>query len=310
MRCPSLRDLPSPPFTKCGWPWTEESGQLPPLMDDGSLWPLVTIITSSFNQGAYIEETIRSILLQAYPNLEYIIMDGGSTDDSVDIIKKYQSWISYWVSEPDRGQTHALNKGIALSQGDVITWINSDDTLLPNALAAVGRASKTYPEAACWIGSCDKIDQQGGFLSRVMPRDLSAEELGDWGTNFFYQPSCFINASVLMQLRKTIIDETLDICFDVDLWHRLIKLGRFVTVNAPLSKALIHKAAKTSKFQPRMAAEHYVLLFRYGFENLALERLTKHFEYHRWLENRIDRITNNRPVRMIRRLLNIFGGKL
>ena len=307
MRCPSLFELPSRPPGKTGWPWTEESDQLMPLMEDGSLWPVITIITPSLNQGAYIEETIRSILLQGYPNLEYIIMDGGSTDDSVDTIKKYERWISYWVSEPDRSQSNAINKGLNVAHGDVITWINSDDTLLPNALAAVGRASKTYPQAACWIGSCEKIDQQKRLLSRIIPRDLNAGQLADWGTNFFYQPSCFINASFLTQLRKPIIDEALDICFDLDLWHRLIKLGRFVTVNAPLSRALIHKSAKTKQFQARMAAEHYVLLFRYGFENRAMDQLTKHFEYHRWLENRMDHIFNNRPARMIRHLLKTFG---
>ena len=94
MRCPTLEELPPPPPGKTGWPWTEESPQLPDRMPDGSPWPRVTIVTPSLNQGTFIEETIRSVLLQGYPDLEYIIIDGGSTDDSVGAIQKYEKWFT------------------------------------------------------------------------------------------------------------------------------------------------------------------------------------------------------------------------
>ena len=118
-RCPQLSELPSSPPGKIGWPWTEESSQLPEKMSDGSPWPRISIVTPSYNQGQFIEETIRSVLLQGYPNVEYIIIDGGSTDNSLEIIKKYEPWLAYWVSEPDRGQSHALNKGIQKATGDI-----------------------------------------------------------------------------------------------------------------------------------------------------------------------------------------------
>ena len=111
MRCPTLKELPPSEAGKTGWPWTEESPQLPDNMPDGSPCPKISIVTPSLNQGQFIEETIRSVLLQGYPNLEYIIIDGGSTDGSVDIIKKYEKWLAYWITEPDRDQGHAINKG-------------------------------------------------------------------------------------------------------------------------------------------------------------------------------------------------------
>src|SRR5215475_12968937 len=98
MQCPTLAELPSPPPHKTGWPWTVETPQLPPTRPDGSLWPSVSIVTPSYNQGAFIEETVRSVLLQGYPRLEYIVIDGGSTDQTVNVIRRYERWLTYWVS--------------------------------------------------------------------------------------------------------------------------------------------------------------------------------------------------------------------
>jgi cellulose synthase/poly-beta-1,6-N-acetylglucosamine synthase-like glycosyltransferase len=109
MRCPTLSDLPPPPPQKTGWPWTEESLQLPDLMPNGSEWPQISIVTPNYNYGQFIEETIRSVLLQGYPNLEYIIIDGASTDNSSEIVQRYESWLSYWISEEDKGQSDAIN---------------------------------------------------------------------------------------------------------------------------------------------------------------------------------------------------------
>jgi len=136
-----LSSLPPPPDGYTGWPWTEETPPLPPIMLDGKPWPKISIVTPSYNQGQFIEETIRSILLQNYPNLEYIIIDGASTDNSVDIIKKYERWITYWVTEKDRGQAQAINKGIYRASGDIFNWINSDDLLLPKVLRLVAEVS-------------------------------------------------------------------------------------------------------------------------------------------------------------------------
>jgi hypothetical protein len=155
VRCPTLRDLPSPPPGRTGWPWTEASAPtLPPTTPDGQPWPRITIVTPSFNQGAFVEATLRSVLLQGYPDLEYLVLDGGSTDGSVEIIKKYAPWLSYWVSEPDGGQSA---RGLRRGSGLFATWINSDDMLCRDAL--VTHASRVgFNPKVVYAGLCPHID--------------------------------------------------------------------------------------------------------------------------------------------------------
>jgi len=117
MRCPALRELPPSPDSRKGWPWSEESPKIETSMPDGKLWPRVSIVMPSYNQVIFIEESIRSVLLQGYPDLELLVIDACSDDGALEIIKKYEKWITYWVSEPDRGQSHAINKGIRKSTG-------------------------------------------------------------------------------------------------------------------------------------------------------------------------------------------------
>ncbi|BAZ87857.1 glycosyltransferase family 2 protein [Dolichospermum compactum] len=139
MRCPTLSELPPPPSGKTGWPWTESSPQVPDKMPDGSEWPKISIVTPNYNYGQFIEETIRSVLLQGYPNLEYIVIDGNSTDDSVEIIKKYEPWLTYWVSEKDKGQANAINKGLEKATGHILAYLNSDDMYLPSAFQDIAK---------------------------------------------------------------------------------------------------------------------------------------------------------------------------
>src|SRR5689334_12386427 len=119
-----LADLPAAPAGRTGWPWTEQCPALPDTLPEGKRWPRISIVTPSFNQAAFIEQTIRSVLLQSYPAIDYIIIDGGSSDGSVAIIEKYKKYLSYWVSERDRGQSHAINKGFEAAKGDIICWLN------------------------------------------------------------------------------------------------------------------------------------------------------------------------------------------
>jgi len=137
MHCPRLNELPPPPPGKTGWPWTEET----PIPTDNATGPYdrITIVTPSYNSIGYLEETIRSVLLQGYPDLEYIIIDGGSTDGALDIINKYAKWITFWVSEPDRGYADAVNKGFSHATGDIRAWIPASDLYTPAAFHAANK---------------------------------------------------------------------------------------------------------------------------------------------------------------------------
>ena len=161
MRCPTLDELPPPPPDKSGWPWTEARVILPEESSESRLWPLVSIVTPSYNQGAFLEQTVRSVLLQGYPNLEYIVIDGGSTDESISILRKYDPWLSYWVSESDRGQSDAINKGFARANGEILGWLNSDDLYEPNALSLIVAYFSNTPDCDLLYGNGWYIDEKG-----------------------------------------------------------------------------------------------------------------------------------------------------
>src|SRR5262245_61472158 len=134
----NLSQLPQPSAGQSGWPWTEETPPLPPRMSDGREWPKITVVTPNLNYRRFLEETIRSVLLQNYPNLEYIVVDGGSSDGSLEIIRKYEQWLT-WESKPDVGTSSAINKGLRLATGDILTFLNSDDYYQPGTLAQIAR---------------------------------------------------------------------------------------------------------------------------------------------------------------------------
>jgi len=151
-----LEAIPKPNHDQVGWPWTEAINRLPLTMPDGSTWPRISVVTPSLNQIEYLEETIRSVLLQGYPNLEYIIIDGGSTDGSLEIIRKYEPWLTYWISEPDRGQSHAINKGFQHSSGAIMAYLNSDDSYLPDTLKIVASTfNHSFPDIL--IGALQRL---------------------------------------------------------------------------------------------------------------------------------------------------------
>lgn len=230
-----LRQLPAPATSKTGWPWSEESSPL--IYSDTIIWPKLTIVVPSFNQSGFIEETIRSILLQNYPNLELVVMDGGSTDDTKKVLIKYSSWISYWKCEKDSGQGNAINLGFSIASGDYYAWINSDDYYLKDVFALVlGRFLKTGAEFIYGYGNSYHLKQDRLELVKMLP-------LSDFFIKLpsLVQPSTFWKATIHQP-----IWEELYCAIDFELWLRLAKAKKRSMIRQPLSTANIHDEAKTS----------------------------------------------------------------
>jgi glycosyltransferase involved in cell wall biosynthesis len=179
-------------------------------------YPKISIITPSFNQGQFIEETILSVLNQNYPHLEYIIIDGGSTDNSVDIIKKYKDKITYWVSEKDNGQSHAINKGFKKATGDIVTWLNSDDMLFPKALETIGKVFINNPETDFTYGECEEWFQTGE--KKVIPLPLKELDVKRIYGFPYFQPASFYKRSALFDIG--LLNEALNFSMDRDLFLR------------------------------------------------------------------------------------------
>lgn len=212
-------------------------------------YPKISIVTPSFNQGRFLEQTIKSILDQNYPNLEYIIIDGGSSDNSVQLIKKYEDRLAYWVSEPDHGQAHAINKGIEHCTGEIFNWINSDDILLPGSIETVARSFMNNPCLEWFLGAIDLVGEQGEgeFLSHQQPYmdEDRAHWLGHYGKYYlFCQQASFMRLPVFNKFGM--LDETLHYCFDHEFYLRLLFGGiRPAICRETLGLFRIHPNAKT-----------------------------------------------------------------
>jgi glycosyltransferase involved in cell wall biosynthesis len=188
-----------------------------------SFRPRITIITPSFNQGEFLEDTILSILNQNYPNLEYFIVDGGSTDNTLEIIKKYQDRLDWWVSEPDRGQSHAINKGLARATGEIINWINSDDLLFPGALKRVAECFQRHRGAVhLMVGENARISATGEILKISSPPSPWAFSLRNLIIPIGQQSSFFTRRALDL---VGFLNEDLHAIMDMDFYSRILGQG-------------------------------------------------------------------------------------
>lgn len=230
--------------------------------------PTISIVTPSYNQAAFLERTILSVLQQGYPNLEYIVIDGGSTDKSVDIIRRYAAQLDFWESVQDRGQSHAINKGMARARGEILAWLNSDDVLEPGALMTVARTVQEHPQAGVFVGAGRKVDVTGRQVYYKEPRDLTFDGLCQWmNGNNFMQPSCFFRRAMWDACGP--LDENIHIALDVDLWLRMVKRTTFHKVEALLSTATYHPAAKTAALRHRMVVDCALVIMKHGGERFG-----------------------------------------
>jgi hypothetical protein len=242
VRCPTLNQLPPPPPGKTGWPWTEDSLQLPATRPDGQPWPRVSVVTPSYNQAEFIEETIRSVLLQGYPELEYIIIDGGSTDRSLEIIRKYQPWLAYWLSEPDRGQTHAINKGWDRATGDILAYINTDDSYLHGAIGTAVQEFCAKPDVGMVYGIAIIVDEAGKELKTWEAQPFNLNVMFTVGS-IVPQPAAFFSKNGL----KTVgpLSEKWEMIMDYEFCIRIGMQFPAVCVPRTLARFRCHAQSKT-----------------------------------------------------------------
>jgi glycosyltransferase involved in cell wall biosynthesis len=213
-----LDELPSPPPSRSGWPWDEQTSPTTYNSSPSGGWPRLSIVCPSYGQGRFIEETIRSVLLQNYPALELIVIDGGSQDETVGILQKYAARLTHWESQPDRGQSHAINKGCTHATGEILGWINSDDYYLPGAFAAVARVFRATPSSLIFGDWCERQGDASALITH-QEKPAFAFQVAVGGRHLPSHATFWPRASHLP------VNESLRFTMDADLFKRLAASG-------------------------------------------------------------------------------------
>lgn len=272
--------------------------------------PKITVVTPSYNQGEFLERTIQSVLSQGYPDLEYIVIDGGSTDGSVEIIKEYENRLDYWISEPDRGQPHAINKGFERSTGEILAWLNSDDTYEPGALLAMGRYFREHPELDVVYGDANFIDQQDRVILPINGVPFNANAFIYSGFNI-HQVSTFWRGESFFQLGA--LNEDLHFAMDDELFYRFIKAkARFKYLPISLGNLRRHSESKTFGDDKTSSSLEAIMVKErlFSIREDTLSYRIWHYAYRLW---RISFLVKQMDIGYIKprlaRKLSLRGGK-
>lgn len=245
--------------------------------------PLVSVITPSYNQAQWLEQTIQSVLGQTYSNVEYIIIDGGSTDGSKEIIEKYASRLAYWQCEKDGGQADAINIGFKKAKGEILAYLNADDLLEPNAIEGIINAYEVNQEFAIYYGKCKTIDEHGNLLEEGKGNPIKFDDLVKNGMlPHIYQPACFFNSAYFT--REKIVDTHYQFAFDYELILSLACTKQMMFLNRDIASYRVHPQSKShlnkvAAYKEKLTIqEHYsrkdILLFKWRRLKLALAQKT------------------------------------
>ncbi len=229
--------------------------------------PLVSIVTPSFNQMRFLEATMQSVLSQDYTNLEYIVVDGGSTDGSLEIIRRYESRLAWWVSEHDQGQTDAINKGMAHAHGEILAWLNSDDTYLPGTVTSAVNCLRTAPRVGAVYGDANYIDEAGRVIGRFPAAQTDYRRLRQ-GYVHIPQQAAFFRGDLWRQVGP--LDPTYYFAMDYDLWVRIAARAELKYVRQTWANFRLHSAGKTIAADERCWPEMLRVHYREGGKFLSL----------------------------------------
>ncbi|BDQ04193.1 MAG: hypothetical protein KatS3mg037_2768 [Ignavibacterium sp.] len=225
----------------------------------------ISVVTPSFNQGRFIEQTILSVLEQDYSNFEHIIMDGGSEDNTIDILKKYKHL--KWISEKDSGQTSAINKGVALATGEICTWLNSDDYFEKNIFSLIVEFFEQNPSCDLLYGDITYVDQENNLLFRIKGDEINFNSLLH-NPDLIRQPSFFWRRDKFFEFGG--LDESLNLVMDLDLFLKFFKYGNTFYINRNLSFYRTYPSTKTLSKRKDQAVEIYRVMRRYS-ERISLD---------------------------------------
>ncbi len=225
-------------------------------MSKSDAFPKVSIITPSYNQGQYLEQTINSVLAQDYPNLEYIVIDGGSTDKSIEILMQYNDRLDFWVSEPDSGQADAINKGFKRATGEIVAWLNSDDLYLPGTIRRAVGHLQDNPEVGLVHGDLRSINALGEHVNTIQYQQYQAQDL--LAMDIIGQPTVFMRKDVLDKAGHLSLDYKF--LLDHHLWLRMIQIAPFKYFSEEWAEARYHLSAKNVALAEGFGREAFNIL--------------------------------------------------